>query len=481
MLKFKSIFRILGFLLIFLGGVLLFPLAFSIYFNDNVYSDFLITIILSFAVGFSLVLLIKKEEEIKHKEGFAIVTIGWLVLTLFGSIPYFTSGVVHSLTDAFFETMSGFTTTGASIFTDVEALPKSILLWRAMTNWLGGMGIIVLSLAILPFLGVGGMQLFKAEVPGPFADKLKPRIKETAKILWTVYVLITAIEVIILVIAGMDFFDSLCHSFATMATGGFSSKNNSIAYFNSPIIELVIVLFMIIAGSNFSLHYRFIKGSFNAYIKNAEFMAYIFIILLSITSIFLINLTTQDFSLFDNFRYATFQVVSLMTTTGFGTADYEKWHQSTNFILLILMFIGASAGSTAGGLKVLRIMIITQVIYKELTKLLHPNAVISIKIGNLAIDKSIISNIFAFFIAYILIALLSILIMLLLGLDLWSSIGCVSATINNIGPGFGIVGPIRNYASVPEIGKWILSLLMLIGRLEVFTVIIILMPSFWKK
>ncbi len=481
MLNIKSILRISGFLLIFLAVVLLFPLIFSLYYQDGVYFSFIIAILLSLLLGLGLILLIKKDEEIKHKEGLAIVTFGWLLLTAFGCIPYIYSGIVQTFTDAFFETMSGFTTTGASIFSDVETLPKSILLWRAMTNWLGGMGIIVLSLAILPFLGIGGMQLFKAEVPGPFADKLKPRIKETAKILWSVYISITALEVIILSLAGMDFFDSLCHSLATMATGGFSPKNNSIAFYNNSIIEFIIMIFMIIAGTNFSLHYKFIKGNLGIYQKNGEFRIYIFTLLLAIVLIFLINYKVQDFSLFDNLRYSAFQVVSLMTTTGFVTFDYENWHLGTNFILLILMFIGGSAGSTAGGLKVLRIMIIVQIIFKELTKLLHPNAIVSIKIGNMAIDKAVVFNILAFFIAYIFIALLSILVMLLLGLDFWSSIGSVAATINNIGPGFGIVGPVKNYASVPEIGKWILSFLMLIGRLEVFTVIVIIMPSFWKK
>ncbi len=481
MIKIQPVLRIIGFLLIFLGAVLIIPLIFSLVYQEADSISFLITIILSLIVGTSLVLLFRNRDDIRYKEGYAIVTFGWIVLTIFASLPYIITGVVDSYTDAFFETMSGFTTTGASIFTDIEVLPNGILLWRSMTNWLGGMGIIMLSLAILPFLGVGGMQLFKAEVTGPLTDKLKPRIKETAKILWTVYVTISALEVIILQFAGMSLFDALCHSFATMATGGFSTKNQSIAYFNSPIIEFIIIFFMVIAGTNFSLHYRFIKGDLLSYFKNSEFRFFCYIMFIAFLAIFINNLIVQDYDIFDNFRFVLFQVVSLMTTTGFGTADYESWHLSTNVILLILMFIGGSAGSTAGGLKVLRVIIIIKFIFQELTKLIHPNAVITLKIGDIVIEKSIVSNILAFFIAYLLLAILGIVAMSLLGLDIWSSIGCVATTMGNIGPGFGMVGPTQNYATIPDLGKWILSFLMLVGRLEVFTVIILLAPSFWKK
>jgi trk system potassium uptake protein len=460
---------------------MLLPIPFSLYYGENDYKSLLISSALCILFGSFSLIKRKKREDLRPKEGFAVVTLGWIVFSAFGALPFVISGAIPSYTDAFFETMSGFTTTGATILTDIESVSHGLLFWRSLTHWFGGMGIIVLSLAILPFLGVGGMQLFKAESPGPVVDKLSPRITETAKILWGVYVLFSAIETILLMFAGMNLFDALCHTFGTMATGGFSTKNASIGGFGSSYIDYIITIFMIIAGTNFALHYRVLKGNFKSLLKSSEFKFYISIIigatLLIGIETYMINYT----NIFDTIQYTIFQVVAILTTTGFGTADYEQWSSGSQIILLLLMFIGGCAGSTGGGIKVLRIYILLKFIYSEILMILHPQAVIPVKIGNKVIDKKVITNIAGFFILFMIITAIGILIMALMGLDFTSSIGAVTATINNIGPGFGNVGPTDNYAFIHPAGKWILSFFMLVGRLEVFTVIILLTKDFWKK
>jgi trk system potassium uptake protein TrkH len=480
-MNFRLIIRILGFLIIFLGVAMLTPLPFSLYYSSGDLLPILISSgIMILSGGLSVLLVKLRKKDIGPKEGAAIVTFSWILLSAFGSLPYILSGAIPSFTDAFFETMSGFTTTGATILNDITVLPEGILFWRAMTHWIGGMGIIVLSIAILPFLGVGGMQLFKAEVPGPVADKLKPRITETAKTLWYVYVIISAAETILLMLGGLSLFDALCHTFATMATGGYSTHNESIAYF-PPVIHYIIIVFMLFAGSNFALHYHLLKGNFKAYFRNHEFRAFLIIIFIATTFISIDVIMNTDAGISKGIRDSLFQVVSIITTTGFITADYELWSLSSQMLLFALMFVGGMAGSTGGGMKVMRIVLLIKFAYAELIRIIHPKAVILVRLGNQTIDRKILTNIAGYFVLVMLISSLSVIIMAFLGLDIATSFGIVAATVNNIGPGLGTVGAVDNYSHLSDTIKWILTFLMLLGRLEVFTVALLLVPAFWKK
>ena len=477
----SSVFHILGFLLMFLGVAMILPVPFSLYYGDGDHIALLISAAITLVSGFVIFKSTKFEQDLRPKEGFAVVTFSWTLLSLFGCLPFVISRAIPSFTDAFFETMSGFTTTGASILTDIERLPHGVLFWRSLTHWFGGMGIIVLSLAILPFLGVGGMQLFKAEVPGPAKDKLTPRITQTAKILWGVYVLISAVEALLLRLGGMSLFDSLCHTFGTMATGGFSTRNGSIGAYDSAYIDYVVIFFMIVAGTNFALHYRLLRGEFRAYLRNKEFLFYLSVVgigfLIIGTEVFIRQY--QDVSL--TLRKSLFQVVSILTTTGYATDDYERWSFGAQFVLFVLMFVGGCAGSTGGGMKVGRIYLLVKFVFSEITHLLHPHSVSPVRIGDTAVPREIVSNVVGFFITFILLFIVGVLVMSALGLDMATSFGSVAATINNIGPGLGAVGPTDHYAHIPLLGKWVLSFLMLVGRLEVFTVIILFSPSFWRK
>lgn len=421
------------------------------------------------------------SKEIGKKEGYLIVSLGWIVFSLIGALPFYISNAIPSFTDAFFETISGFTTTGASILNDIEAMPHSLLFWRSMTQWLGGMGIIVLSLAILPILGIGGMQLFVAEVPGLKPDKLHPKIKETAKRLWAIYIIFTFVEVVLLMFGGMDLFDAINHSFTTMATGGYSTKQASIAYWDSPYIHYVITLFMIIAGTNFTLSYFALHFNFKKVFQNEEFKYYLgfiagFTIIIAY-ALYIFESTGVEQSI----RDSVFQVVSIMTTTGFATVDYYQWTPFIWVLLFILMFFGGSAGSTGGSIKIVRILLVLKNGYLELKRLIHPNAIIPVRFNHQAVPSNIIANVLAFIMFYIVIFVVGTIIMTATGLDFESSMGSVAATLGNIGPGIGTVGPAENFYHVTDFGKWFLSFLMLLGRLELFTVLVILSPSFWKK
>lgn len=476
-----SVIHILGFLQVFLAGAMLLPIPFSLYYRESDWMPLLISSVITALIGFIAFKSTRFERDLRPKEGFAIVTLGWVFFSIFGSLPFIISGYIPSFTDAFFETMSGFTTTGASILTDIEALPHGILFWRSLTHWIGGMGIIVLSLAILPFLGVGGMQLFKAEVPGPVADKLTPRVTETAKILWGVYVLISAAETGLLMLGGMNLFEALCHTFGTMATGGYSTKNASIAAYNSQYIDFVIIFFMIIAGTNFSLHYRFLRGNFKAYFKNPEFLFFISIIGVATAFIGLDTFLNHYETFPETLQKTLFQTVSILTTTGYVTADYEQWAASSQILLFLMMFIGGCAGSTGGGMKVMRLFVLMKFVYSEFVKLIHPHAVVSVRFGNTVVPREVLTNIMGFFILLIALFIFGVLAMSAMGFDIVTSFGAVAATLGNIGPGLGGVGPTDNYAHIPILGKWLLSFFMLAGRLEIFTVIILLSPSFWRK
>ncbi len=423
-------------------------------------------------------------DDLRRSEGFAAVSIGWVAMAVFGAVPFLLSGSIPSITDAFFETMSGFTTTGASILTDIEALNPSILFWRSLTHWIGGMGIIVLSLAILPFLGVGGMQLFRAEVPGPAPDRLQPRIKETAKLLWGVYVALTVLEIISLTIAGMPLLDSCCHAFGTLGTGGFSTKNGSIGAYDSAAIDWIIIVFMLFAGSNFTLHFMaFRNKSISGYLADLEFRVYALIAIVSVATIFGIvhfggaGATTTEAT----FRSVAFTVVSLGTSTGYATVDYAQWAVLTHALLLILMFVGGCAGSTGGGFKMVRAVLLVRFTRIELRRLLHPRAVISVKYSNRRVPEAIIQNVLGFFLLYMIFLGLGAVCLTLVDIDLITAGTASLACLSNIGPGLGEVGPTANYAWMPDAAKWLLAGWMLLGRLEIYTVLIFFAPELWRR
>ncbi len=480
-MKFRVIFNILGLLLLIEGISMLLPLGVSLYYNEpDIFALFLSSGLTIFAGALMWYSTRRGNKSIGKKEGYIIVSLVWIIFSLFGSLPFVISGYIESYTDAFFETISGFTTTGASILNDIERLPHGLLFWRSMTQWLGGMGIIVLSLAILPIFGIGGMQLFIAEVPGPTPDKFHPRVKETAKRLWGIYLLFTLAEILLLWLGDVGLFDSVCHAFTTMATGGYSTKQASIAHF-SPYVQYVITIFMFLAGTNFALSYYALHFKFNKVFKNEEFRFYV-TFLLGFTIIIALFLWIGDkFAIESSFRHAVFQVVSITTTTGYVTSDYLQWTPFLTVIIFMLMFIGGSAGSTGGGIKIIRIGLLIKNSYLELKRLLHPNAIIPVRMNKKSIDQQIITNVLAFVVIYMTITGISTIVVSSMGYDLNSSLGAVAASLGNIGPGIGAVGPVENYAHLPGFGKWFLSFLMLLGRLELFTILVLFSPAFWRK
>lgn len=421
-------------------------------------------------------------RELGTREAFAVVTFSWIVASVVGGLPFFLAGTVPNFTDAFFEAMSGFSTTGASVLADIEAHPRGILFWRGLTHWLGGMGIIVLSLAVLPFLGVGGMELYRAEVPGPMQEKLTPRVQQTALLLWGVYLLFSFLEMVALMLGGLDLFEALTHTFATMATGGFSTLNGSVGQYGSAYIDGVVTLFMFLAGANFVLHYRLLRGDLKAWWRDGEFRFYLGLTLAATATITLCLLWHRNYaSPVEALRYASFQVVSIVTTTGFVTADYELWPVYAHVVLFFLMFVGGCGGSTGGGMKNVRIMIVLRQVYGECRRLLHPQAVIPLRVGGSVVDRDVVAAVSAFVIAYLGLFALFSLVMAGLGLDVTTALSSVAATLGNIGPGLGGVGPSRNYAFVPSAGKWVLSFCMLLGRLELFTVLLLFSPETWRR
>lgn len=482
-MRWNYVFYIVGILTFFLGLLMAVPLLCAIYFNDSSVASLIKSMAATTTAGAGLYLFFRgqKTEYLSQREGMAIVAIGWTAVGLFGALPFYWNGVFDVFIDAFFESVSGFTTTGASVMTNIEGVPKGLLLWRSLIQWLGGMGIIVLSVAILPFLGVGGMQLYKAEVPSPVPDKLKPRISDTAKILWKVYALISLAQLFMLLIGGMEFYDALCHTLTTLPTGGFSIKNLSIAHYDSLYFDGVMMIFMVLAGINFSLHYQFMKGGSLAFWKDSEcrFFLAVVLVLSLVVSVDIHGAVYR--SIGESLRFGSFQVISIVTTTGFATADYNQWPAMSQLILLFCMFLGASAGSTGGGMKCMRIMICFKYCYKELFNLLHPHAVTTVKIGGKSVSDTVIRSILGFLALYMgLFALCSVLLAGM-GVDLVTSLSAVAASIGNIGPGLNLVGPVGNYAEIPTMGKWLLVWCMLLGRLEIYTIIIFLVPEFWRK
>lgn len=483
MLNSKFIGLVLGLLLVVEGVFMLLSAGVSLLYGEYDLLYHLLSAAICVGIGgVTAFSLWNAPKDIGKREGYLIVALVWLVFSFFGLLPFWLSNAIPSFTDAFFETISGFTTTGSSILNDIEALPHGLLFWRSLIQWLGGMGIIVLSLAILPVLGVGGMQMFIAEVPGPAPDKLHPRITETAKRLYGIYVLFTFVEAMLLIVGGMTPFDAVCHSFTTMATGGYSTKQASVAYFASPFIQYVMILFMFIAGANFTLSFSALRGKFKKVFKDEEFQAYAGIIIGVSALVGIVLYFTDGASGIEKaWRDGLFQVVSIITTTGYATADYLLWVPFLSIIVFLLMFVGGSAGSTGGGIKVVRIVLLMKNSYYELKRLVHPNAVIPVRYNTRAVDAGIVTNVLAFIVIYMMTIGISIIVMSIMGYDLDTSLGAVATSIGNIGPGLGEVGPALNFYGIPAFGKWFLSFLMLIGRLELFTVILLFSPYFWKE
>ncbi|TXD83362.1 TrkH family potassium uptake protein [Subsaximicrobium wynnwilliamsii] len=493
-LNFRIIFHFFGLLLLFNGGFMLLSTVISLIYEDGVTSKLFQSGAIISALGGVLMYLTRDHrKELNKREGYIVVAFGWIVMSLSGTLPYIMTDAIPGFTDAFFETMSGYTTTGATILNDIEAVPKGVLFWRSMTHWIGGMGIIVLAIAILPLLGIGGMQLFAAEAPGPNADKLHPRITDTAKRLWFIYFGYTAAETILLQVAGMSFFDAINHSLCTLSTGGFSTKNASVAYWNGqPLIQYIIIFFMFLAGTNFVLSYFVFKGRIQKAIMDEEFKWYLTFIAMFTIVASLIIYFNADFSISSiehpmvygkaeaSFRHAMFQIVSVVTTTGFITADYTLW---TPFLLVLffgIMFLGGSAGSTSGGVKVVRHMIMIKNGFLEFRRALHPNAILPVRYNERAISGDIVFNVLGFFILYMLSFIIGALVFSMFKIDFQSAVGLSASSLGNVGPALGNFGPVNNYAALPMLGKWWASFLMLIGRLELFTVLILFSPFFWK-
>ncbi len=484
MINYKLIIRMLSFISL-ISSFFIASMSFvALYFKEyEALKGFLFTIIIiALAAAVGILTTSKNEKkDLSVKGGFIFVSLSWIIVSAFGALPFYISGAIPSYVDAYFETMSGLTTTGASILTNIEGLPESMLLWRATTHWLGGMGIVVLTVAILPLLGVDAFRLLKAEAPGPVADRLSSRITKTAKYLWSIYIILSIIQIILLIIFGMKPLDSVSHTFATMATGGFSTKNASIAYYSSPAIQYTITIFMILAGMNFSLYFRFLSGNFKVFVKDSESFHYILILFVAMTLITVNLFMTNIYPTFEeSFRYASFQVASIMTTTGFATADYEKWGNFSQYILFTLMFVGGCSGSTGGGIKVIRIITVFKQSLIEIKKVIYPNAVLRVYINKKPAELTFIHNIFGFIILYIVALIFIALIISSGGHDILTSFTTALATLGNIGPGFGLVGPTENYAFFQDYIKWFLSFAMLLGRLEIYTVLVLLFPFFWR-
>ncbi|MFL0353959.1 TrkH family potassium uptake protein [Xanthomarina sp. GH4-25] len=494
-LNYKIIFHFLGLLLLFNGGFMLLSSLISFIYKDGVTSKLFISGGLTILLGLTAMYNTKDHnKEMNKREGYIVVAFGWIVMALSGTIPYLLTGSITSFTDAFFETMSGYTTTGATILNDIEIVPEGVLFWRSLTHWIGGMGIIVLAIAILPLLGIGGMQMFAAEAPGPSADKLHPRITDTAKRLWLIYFGYTVAETILLKVAGMSFFDAINHSMCTLSTGGFSTKNASVAYWNGqPVIQYIIIVFMFLAGTNFVLSYFAFKGKVQKIIKDEELKLYfkfivIFTVIASLIIYFKADLSESSIyhpmvwgEAESSFRHALFQVLSIVTTTGFVTADYTLWTPFLMVFFFGLMFLGGSAGSTSGSVKVVRHLILIKNGFLEFKRALHPNAILPVRYNNKAVTGDIVFNILAFFILYMLSFIVGALVFSMFNIDFMSSIGLSASSLGNVGPALGNFGPVNNYAALPPLGKLWASFLMLIGRLELFTVLILLTPFFWRN
>ncbi|MDO9552854.1 TrkH family potassium uptake protein [Rhodonellum sp.] len=481
MIHFKAIGKIMGALLMLLGLLMLPGVGFSLYYESGDEISLITAAIVSGLIGAILFFSFSKQDQnIRKREGYMIVSVSWFLMSIFGMLPYLISGTIPNVADALFETVSGLTTTGASILTDIEVIPKGILFWRSMTQWIGGLGIIVLTVAIFPLLGIGGIELFVAESPGPTSDKLHPRIRETAKRLWYIYVGLTFAAGLLYFLGGMDFYDAVNHALTTMATGGFSTKNASMAYYDGPFIQYTAILFMFLAGTNFTVIYFSLTGKFDRVFRSDEFKAYATTIILlgiglSIPIYFFSGLEYEK-----AFRDTLFQVVSLITTTGFVSADYTRYHIGITLIFFMLLFMGGSAGSTAGGIKFVRHLAFFKNSWLEFKRIVHPRAVVPLKINGDRVTGKIITHIMNFLLIYLMIFVMGSIVLTIMGYDILTSFGAVATCLGNVGPGIGKVGPVDNFSFFSPTAKVFLSFIMLLGRLELYTILILFTPYFWR-
>ena len=480
MIHFKEIGKIMGALLVLISLLMLPGIIFSIHFDEDpwpILSSAVITMIIGMTLFFSFS---KQDQNIRKREGYLIVALSWIFMAGFGMLPYVLSREINGFSDALFETMSGLTTTGASILTDIEAMPKGLLFWRSMTQWIGGLGIIVLTVAIFPLLGIGGIELFVAESPGPTSDKVHPRISETAKRLWYVYVGLTVLATLLYWVGGMTFFDAINHALTTLATGGFSTKNASMAYYDSAFIQYVAILFMFLAGTNFTVIYFGLMGKFKRVFRSDEFKTYGFTLLAIAIVLYYPIFANGGVSHELAFRKSLFQVVSIVTTTGFVTDDYTQYSQGVTFICFMLLFLGGCAGSTAGGIKFVRHLTFIKNSWLEFKRLVHPRAIVPLIINGDRVTGRIITHIMNFLLIYLLTFVLGALALSLMGYDLATSLGSVATSLANVGPGIGKVGPVDNFAFFSPSAKIFLSVIMLLGRLELYTLLILFTPFFWR-
>ena len=477
------VLNVVGTLIIITGFLMATAIPFSFYYDDGMQGVFIQSTIITLIIGLLTKYLTrkKKSDEVKKREGYLIVAIGWIAMIICSAIPYLLSGAFNGITNVFFETVSGLTTTGSSILDDIEKMPKSILFWRSMTQWIGGMGIIVLTIAILPLLGVGGMELFASEAPGPTKDKIHPRIKETAKRLWLIYVILTLTQALCLWLADMPLFDAINHALTTISTGGFSTRDASIGAFTSPLIQYIIIVFMFLGGTSFTLLYFGARFKFKKFLDNDEFKWYVgAILLLLLVIVPIVNQATNG-DLENNFRFALFQIVSIITGTGYSTYDFTTWGAFATFIFFLLMFSGASAGSTSGGIKIVRIILLMKNTFLEFKRRLHPNAIIPVYLNKSAVSPKIIYNLLAFIFFYLFTFVIGAIILTFIGLDFQDAVSASITAVSNVGPGIGSVGPSASFAHLPVAAKWVLSCLMILGRLELFTIAILFTPYFWRR
>ena len=481
-MRIKVVLHYLGLLIAALGVFMLLPLAWSLYYREPDSLAFVISIGLTIGSGLLLWRLTPAGKgRLSRREAIMLVAVGWILASAFGALPFELAGTFQNYLNAYFEAMSGFTATGATVITDIGSQPHGILLWRSLTQWLGGMGIITLFVALFPILGIGAARLVEAEMPGLEADRLTARIRDTVKAVWLLYLGFSGLEFILLCLARMPAFDALTITFSTMATGGFTPTNLSIGAYNSPFIEGIIILFMTVAGVNFGLYYFLLwKRQPGHLFGNSEFRLYIALLIGASLFIALNLINSMGLSIGEAFRQGSFQAVSIMTTTGFATADFNVWPAFAKSALLILMVIGGSAGSTAGAIKVIRLLVLSKYIYRRILLFFNPRAVIALKVGGNVLSESVISRIIGMTILYLAILVVASLVMSALGLDQVTALSSVAATMGTVGPGLGLVGPAANYLCIPELGKVVLIVCMLVGRLELFTVLVLLAPSFWK-
>jgi trk system potassium uptake protein TrkH len=482
-MNFKVIIHLTGSVLVIISAFMLSGVIVSVIYDQPDLLAMSLSVFITLVSGLIMHFATKsnKKEPMRHRDVFGSVTICWLTVSLFGALPYILSGTFDSFTNAYFEAVSGFTTTGATVITDIEAMPLGVLFWRHMTQWIGGMGIILFALAVLPFLGSGGLQLFKAEAPEITVDRLRPRIIDTAKVLWYIYAFFTFIAFLLYLSGGMSVYDALCHALTTLATGGFSTKNASLAHFDSRYIEGVATLLMFMAGVNYSLYFSAFKGKLGRFWESSEFRFYIGVTFTAIALITWSELGETYQGIGQALRFASFQAVSITTGTGYTTADYEGWRHFSQILLVILMFFGGMIGSTSGGMKQVRVLLMLKQGYRELYQLIHPHAVTTVKLDNKPYSKELLGSIWGFLFLFLMMCVLGTLALSAMGIDYITSVSTVISAMSNVGPALGQAGPTENYFGLPTAAKWVLAFLMLVGRLEVYTVIILFVPHFWKK